>query len=446
MEITPDIALEILEKARSRGITEGEILIVEGQSSSVHVRLKSVDTIKDSSSRKLGLRFFYGKRCAITSTTDLSPSSIENLIDETCTLAKLTATDEYSGLAMPAGERISPMELYDNKFHDISLEEMTKMAQIAEESALNYDRRITNSDGSSFTKRMSSITYANSRGFASAYRVSLFSITTIPVASMDGTMQRDYWYSTRRQFDKLEDPESIGKEAARRTIRRLGARKISTTQGPVIFDPETASTLLNHLATVLSGYSVYKGASFLAGFLGKEIASPHITIWDDGTIPWGLGSRPFDTDGIPSRKNIIVENGVLQTYLLDTYSARKLGLTTTGNAYRSPDGPPSVGPTNFYLNPGPYSPDEIIRSVKSGLYVTELIGFGFNPATGDYSRGAVGIWIENGELAYPVEEITIAGNLKDMLMNIEMVGNDLSFRDRISAPTIKIGKMIIAGH
>lgn len=447
MRITPDIALELLRKAREKGATGGDILIVEGKSSSVHVRLGSIDRIKDSSYKILGLRLFSGKRCAITSTTDLSLQSIEKLIDDTCSLSRLTAFDEHAGLPCPLPDlQTKDVTLYDEAVLNISHKEMVKIAREAEESAFNYDSRITNSEGSSFLKKSIAITYANTNNFAGTYRTSLFHISVMPIAVMNGLMQRDHWYSTKRRFDRLEDPGHIGEEAARRTIRRLGARKIQTSQKPVVFDPETASTLLSHLSIALSGYSIYKKSSFLTDMLDRQIAPHWVTIYDDGTIPWGLGTRPFDSEGIPSRKTTLVDKGVLASYLLDTYSARKLNLKTTGNSLRNPGEPSIAGPTNLYLSPGPYTPEEIISSVESGLYVTELIGFGFNPVTGDYSRGAVGIWIENGELTYPVEEITIAGNMKDMLMQIEMVGNDLELRDKISSPTIKIGKLTIAGH
>jgi PmbA protein len=258
-------------------------------------------------------------------------------------------------------------------------------------------------------------------------------------------MQRDYWYSSNRKFSRLESPANVGEKAAQRVLRRLGGRKIKTCEAPIVFDPEMAASLLRNLASALSGYSLYKGASFLAGKLGTQIGSDLLTVIDDGTIPGALGSRPFDGEGLAVRKKSVVEKGLLQSYLLDTYSGKKLGMASTGNASRSVGEPPAVSPANFYLVPGKYSPEQIIATVKAGLYVTEMIGFGVNMVTGDYSRGAAGLWIENGELAYPVEEITIAGNLKEMFQNIEMAGSDLELRGRIASPTIKISQMTIAG-
>jgi PmbA protein len=258
-------------------------------------------------------------------------------------------------------------------------------------------------------------------------------------------MQRDYWYSSNRKFSKLETSKSVGERAAQRVLRRLGGRKIKTCEVPVVFDAEMAASLLRNLASGLSGYSLYKGASFLMGKLETKIGSDLLTVIDDGTIPGALGSRPFDGEGLPTRKKTVVENGELKSYLLDTYSGKKLAMASTGNASRSVGEPPGVAPANFYLVPGKDSPESIIRSVKSGLYVTEMIGFGVNMVTGDYSRGAAGLWIEDGELAYPVEEITIAGNLKEMFQNIDSVGSDLEMRGRISSPTIKISRMTVAG-
>ncbi len=447
MDITIETAQDILEKARKMGATDGDIIVVDGRSSDVQVRLSSVDKITDSQYKALGLRLFIGRKSAVSSTSDFTPASLEDLIENTCAMAKVTAHDEFAGLPLPPYRmKVKEIDIYDESVHHVTGEEMIEMAKAAESSSLKYDDRITNSDGGSFTKRFNHIIYAGTNNMAGEYRSSLFSLSVTPIASVDGLMQRDYWYSSARRFSNLEKPESIGETAARRTVRRLGARKIQTQQAPVVFDPETASTLLSNLCSAISGYAVYKGASFLVNMLNKQIAAPDVAIYDDGTIPWGIGSKPFDGEGTPARKTTVVDKGMLTNYLLDSYSARKLGLSTTGNASRGAGDTPVAAPTNLYLAAGRYSADEIIESVDSGLYVTDLIGFGFNPVTGDYSRGASGIWIEKGALAYPVEEITIAGNLKDMLMQIEMIGSDLEFRQKVCSPTIRIGRLTIAGH
>ncbi|MGE0684746.1 MAG: TldD/PmbA family protein, partial [Candidatus Binatia bacterium] len=288
--------------------------------------------------------------------------------------------------------------------------------------------------------------YANTLGFLGQYNTTSYSLSAIPVASQNGAMQRDYWHSSHRKFHCLESAAAIGKKAAERTLRRLGARQVKTQTAPVVFDPDMAASLLRHLAAAVTGSSLYRKTSFLLDKVGEKIAAPGVWIDDDARIPSALGSKPFDGEGLPTRRTPVVEDGVLTNYLLDTYSARKLGLRSTGSAARSFADAPAASPTNLFLKAGSTPPEEIIRSVRSGLYVTELSGFGVNPVTGDYSRGAVGLWIENGELAYPVEEITIAGNLLEMLKNIEAIGNDLELRGTIAAPTVKIARMTIAGE
>jgi len=307
------------------------------------------------------------------------------------------------------------------------------------------DRRMKNTEGADFGVLAGRIVFANSHRFYREFQSSNFSCSVSPIAIENGLMQRDYWYSVGRKVSQLDAPEAIGREAGHRTVRRLGARKVATCRVPIVFDPEMAGSFLGNLCSAVNGYAIYKGASYLIGRLGEKIAADNITIVDDGRISGGLGSKPFDGEGLPTRKTVVVERGVLQSYLLDTYAARKLKLSSTGNASRSVGEASSAGATNFYLAPGSATSDQIIGSVKRGLYVTELIGFGINLVTGDYSRGAVGFWIENGELAYPVEEITIAGNLREMWMGVETVGNDLVFRGRVASPTVKLAEMTVGG-
>ncbi len=445
-----ELATGLLEKAKKKGATAADLIMAESEAFSVQVRLGEVEKVTHAQEKRLGLRVFFGKRSAITSTSDLSPDSLDKLLDETCALSQATAVDEYAGLPPleDCVKKIPDMDLWDPSVRSLSIEEKIKLAKETERAALAYDSRMINSEGADFSHDEGRILYANSYGFVGEYAVSSHSLSVSPVAAEPGTgnMQRDYWYSVQRKLARLEPAGLIGQKAAQRTLRRLGAKKIQTQQVPVIFDPEMSASLLSSLFAAVSGSAIYKGASFLIGKLGQRIASPHVTVYDDGTIQRALGSKPFDAEGLPTRKTTVVEKGVLKSYLLDNYSARKLGLASTGNATRGVGDVPSVGPTNFYLAAGTSSPEEMIRSVSRGLYVIELLGFGVNPVTGDYSRGAVGIWIENGELTYPVEEITIAGNLKEMLMNIQMVGNDLEFRGRIAAPTVKISKMTVAGN
>jgi PmbA protein len=448
VELSQDLARDILAMAGAKGASQGDVVMVESDSFFVTVRLAEVEKISQAQQKRLGLRLFFGSRSASASTSDISTKSIERLVEDTTRMAQATAQDPHSGL--PAAEDLArefpELDLSDEQGRSISVDEKIQIALAVEKSALGYDSRITNSEGAEFSNQFGRVIYASSHGFSGEYSGSTFGHSVAPVASENGTMQRDYWYSSNRKFSRLESAESVGEKAAQRTLRRLGAKKVKTSEVPVVFEPEIAGSLLRNLSSAISGYSLYKGASFLVGKLGTQIASELVTVIDDGTIRGALGSRPFDAEGLPIKRKAVVEKGRLQSYLLDTYSGKKLGMASTGNASRSVGEPPGVAPSNFYLAAGAHSPDDIIASVKSGFYVTELIGFGVNLVTGDYSRGAAGIWIENGKLTYPVEEVTIAGNLKEMFQNIEMLGNDLEMRGRVAAPTVKISKMTVAGN
>ncbi len=442
------LALSLLERAKRQGATDAEVIVADGETLSVQVRLSAVERLTKAREKRLGLRVFMGKRSAVSSTSDFTPASLTQLASDTCALAQAVVEDEISGLpeAQQLATAVPDLDLYDET--RLTTEQQIEVARRCEQAALSADPRITNSEGAEFDWSTGRIFLANSRGFAGEYQASSYSLSVSPVARDErgGGMQRDSWYAVQRTYAKLDSPESVGLEAARRTVRRLGACKGPTKRVPIVFDQECAGSLLSNLCSAASGYALYKGASFLAGRLGSRLAPEFVTIYDDGRMVGGLGSKPFDGDGLPTRKNTILDRGMLNSYLLDTYSGRKLGLPSTGNAARSVGDSPGVGPTNFYMVPGSKTPEQIVASVKDGLYVTELIGFGINMVTGDYSRGAAGFWIENGELAYPVEEITIAGNLKEMYANIELVGNDLRFRGRIASPTLKIAEMTVAGN
>ncbi len=444
----PELAATVLKRAKALGATEADLLVAEGDSVSVQVRMSEVERLSKAREKVLGIRIFIGKRSASSSTSDFSAASLDRLVRDTCSLAKAVVEDDTSGLPLPdqMAVDIPDMDMRDDR--QLTVDEEIDLAKRTEKSAFSADSRITNSEGAECSAGYGSILLANSHGFVGSYSSSSYSLSVSPIAldTKNGGMQRDYWYSVKRKFHELDSPEQIGQEAARRTVRRLGSRSISTQEVPVIFDPQIAQGLLGHIASAVSGYSLYKGASFLMDQLGKKIAAESVTVVDDGRLPNGMGSRPFDGEGLPTRRNVIADKGVLTSYLLDTYSGRKLGMASTGNASRSVGENPSVGTTNLFLSPGTASPEEILKSTKRGLLVTELIGFGVNMVTGDYSRGAVGFWIENGEIVHPVEEVTIAGNLKNMFNDIEMIGNDLEFRGRTASPTVKIRKMIVAGH
>ena len=445
MRIDQNLTAELLAKVKGKGASASDVIAVEGDSASVQVRLSAVDKLSKAKEKRLGLRVYFGHRSAGMSTSDFSSAALDDLVETTCALAQAVVEDPHAGLPEPAALASDQpdLDLYDGQA--IPMDRLIDLAIRTEQAALAVDPRLTNSEGADFGTFAGRTLFANSHGFYGEYQSSSFSSSVSPIAVEGGLMQRDYWYSVGRKFAALDSPEAVGREAGRRTVRRLGARKIPTCRVPVVFDPEMAGSFLGNLCGAVNGYAIYKGASYLIGRLGERIAPETVTVYDDGRMPEGLGSKPFDGEGLATRKTVIVERGVLTSYLLDTYAARKLGLASTGNASRSVGEAPSAGATNFYLAPGPVSPDEIVRSVKRGLYVTELIGFGINMVTGDYSRGAVGYWIENGELVYPVEEITIAGNLKEMWISVEAIGNDLVFRGRIASPTVKIAQMTVAG-
>lgn len=447
LELSQDLGRDVLAMAKQKGASDGDVMMAESESFFVTVRMGEVEKISQAGEKRLGLRLFFGQSAATASTSDISRKSIEKLVDDTARMARVTAQDPQNGL--PEESELTretvPLDLLDDMARSVSVDEKIQIALDTEKSALAYDPRITNSEGAEFSNQFGRVVYASSRGFAGEYTGSIFGHSVSPIAGQNGSMQRDYWYSSNRKFAKLESSQKVGARAAERVLRRLGGRKVKTCEVPVVFDPEMAASLMGNLSSALSGYALYKGASFLMGKLGTKIGSALLTVVDDATIAGALGSRPFDGEGLPTRKKTVVERGELKSYLLDTYSGKKLGMKSTGNASRSVGSPPGVSAGNFYLAGGRHSPEQIIGSVKAGLYVTEMIGFGVNMVTGDYSRGAAGLWIENGEFTYPVEEVTIAGNLKEMFENIEMVGSDLELRGRIAAPTIKISSMTVAG-
>jgi PmbA protein len=444
--IPPELLTDVLRRARARGATEADGFLIEEQHFSASVRLGQVDTVKHSREQRLSLRVFAGKASAAASTSDLSRASLERVVDEATTLARVTAEDPHAGLPDPADlvTAVPDLELEERGGDDLTAEAKIERARRAEAAALESDPRITNSEGAEYWDRRARYVYATSHGFAQGYATTAFGLSVSPVASANGEMQRDYWYSAARHREALEDPVAIGRTAARRALRRLGGRKVRSVEVPVVFDPDTAASLVRSMAGAASGPALYRRASFLLDRLGKRIAAPAVTIVDDGLIPRALGSRPFDGEGLGTRSTVVVDEGVLESYLLDSYSARKLGLRSTHHASRDGAGV-GVATTNLILKPGPTRPEDLIQSVKDGLYVTELIGFGVNGVTGDYSRGAVGLWIENGELTYPVEEVTVAGNLLEMFGAIEGIGNDLRLRDRTVSPTLLIGRMVVAG-
>jgi PmbA protein len=442
------LAADAVDAARKLGATDAECTISEGEEFSVSVRMREVESVKEAGSRGAGLRVLVGQRTGSSYTSDLSPAGIATMVDAALALAKITSEDPQAGLPERdmLGKLSGDLRLFDPVIEQLDTPLKIELAKRAEIAALDHDPRIQNSEGAGFSSSHSRRVFANSRGFIGSYRTTSCGLSVSPIAKQGDSMERDYWYTANRFFGALEKPEEVGRIAAERSLRRLNPRKVATQKAPVIFEPRTARALLGDIFDAVNGSSIYRHASFLAGKLGEKVAADGVTIIDDATIPALFGTCPFDDEGVASRRTVVVDKGVLANYLLNTYTARKLGLKSTGNASRGITGNAGVGPGNFFLEAGQPTSEEIIASLPTGLYVTELIGGGGNTVTGDYSSGAAGLWIENGKCAYPVSEITIAGNMRQMLFDVAQIGSDLEFRGSVASPTLLIREMTISGQ
>jgi PmbA protein len=445
------LAADAVKRALAGGATDAECTISEGEEFEASIRMREVENLKEAGSRGAGIRVLVaqgdGQRTGSSYTSDLSREGMETMVAKALELAAITTEDPHAGLPEDAelGSLKRELDLYDDAIAGMSTEWKIDQARAAEAAALAFDPRIENSKGASFESYLGTRVFANSRGFLGSYRTSSCGLAVQPVAKQNGSTERDYWYTSSRSASRMERAEDVGCRAAERALRRLNPRKVATQKAPIVFEPRTARSVLGDLFDAVCGSAIYRQASFLAGKLGEKIASENLTVIDDATMPGLFGTSPFDDEGVRTRRTVVVERGVLRSYLLNTYTARKLGLATTGNASRGLTGNAGVGPGNFFIEAGTRAPGEIIAGVRSGLYVTELIGANTNPVTGDYSAGAAGMWIENGELAYPVSEITIAGNMKQMLMEIAEIGSDLEFRGSVAAPTLLVAEMTISG-
>lgn len=444
------IALQALEAARKAGATQADVLLVEGDDREVRVRGHEIEFVKQAQGRGLGIRALVagagGMKTAIVSTSDLAPQTVERMAHEAVALARETAADPHAGLPDAGFASDAPeLGLFDPADHDVPIAARIEEARRAEAAARASDPRIVNSEGSQASSGFARVVYANSQGFVGDYASASHGLFCEPIAQGEGGMQRDHWSTSARRLAELEDSAALGRHAAKRALRRLGAKRITTSEVPVLFDSRTAPSLIGQLASCASGYSIYRQSSFLEGQMGERIASELVTILDDGRLPGRLGSKPFDGEGLATRRNVLVRSGRLESWLLDHYSARKLGLASTGSAARGTGSAPRVGTTNLWLDPGRKTLEELIAEIDRGLLVTELIGMGFNPTTGDYSRGAAGLWIEKGEIVHPVEEITIASRMQDMLLGIDRVGSELEWHGRTASPPIRIGAMMVAG-
>ena len=437
-EAMGSIALAALQSARRNGASDAEVEVSAAVGQSVTVRRGEVETVEYNRDKGLGITVYFGARRGNASTSDVSTEAIERTVEAACAIARHTAEDRAAGL--PDRERLHRGEAPDlDLYHPwaLSVEEAIELARRTEAAALSVDRRITNSEGATVSSYDTDFVLANTRDFLDGFPSSKASISCGVVAEDAGGMQRDYWYTTHRNPRYLEQAEAVGRIAGRRSVRRLGSRRVPTGESPVIFDANIAGSLLGHFVNAASGSSLYRNSSFLLGRLDTAVFAPHVEILEDPHLPAEMASSYYDAEGVATSRRPVVEGGVLKGWFLSSYSARKLGLETTGNA---------GGNHNLIVRPGALDFDGLLRRMDRGFFVTELMGQGVNAVTGDYSRGAAGFWIEGGAIQFPVEEVTIAGNLLDMYRGIVAVGNDVLVRGSKSTGSILVDRMTIAGE
>lgn len=436
-DVLRNIAQEMLDYARQRGASAASVEVSEGFGQGVTVRQGAVETIEYNRDKSLGITAYIGRQRGNASTSDFTPKAMRDTVDAALSIARYTAKDDCSGL--PDADMLAHNSPDLDLYHpwDLSVDAAIELAQQCEQAALDTDARISNSEGATVNLHEAQFVLANSLGFIGGFPSSRHSLSCAVIAGQDDAMERDYWYAVARDAKDLPDVQQIGRIAAERTVRRLNARQIKTMQVPVLFEAPIASGLLGSFVNAVSGGSLYRKSSFLLDQLDQQVFAAHINITDVPDIPKGLASGPFDNEGVQTQRRVIVENGVLRGYFLGSYSARKLGLRSTGNA---------GGNHNLILQSGALDFSGLLNTMSRGLLVTELLGQGINQVTGDYSRGAAGFWVENGKIQYPVQEITIAGNLKDMFRNIVAVGNDVLVQGSRQCGSILVEGMTIAGR
>ena len=449
-EATPlELAGRAVELAAARGAEQCDAIAFSHTESTVSIRLGEIEKLIEATSHSLGLRVISGGCTAVCSTSDFTPAAFEQFVAETVELARISAPDEYAGLPDPeqlASGAGDSLQLYDERIESLPLDDRIDMARSCEAAALGFDSRITNSEGASLTTRVGEVALANSRGFAAGYPATSISLSTEALADdEDGKKRNAWWFSAERSLRSLMDPETLGRIAAQRAVDQLGARKTDTKRVPVIFEPMMAARLAGDVAGCATGGALYRGATFLAGRTGEAIGSPLVTIVDDPTRPARAGSRPFDGEGVAARRNVLFQEGRFKGFLFDCYTARRMDARTTGSAQRGVSSLPEPGPANLIFEPGDTPAEEIVADTQEGLLVTALMGFGFNPTTGDYSRGVGGFWIENGAIAYPVAEANISGDVGSMLGKVDAVGSDLTWFGSSAAPTVRIAEMTVSG-
>lgn len=438
-----DLLQDLIARARRAGADAADAVLFEGASLSHARRLGKTEKLERSEGRDLGLRVFIGRQQAVVSSTDISPKALDELVERAIAMARTVPEDPYCGIAdaVEIAREWPQLDMLDPE--EPSAELLIERARAAEEAALAVEG-VTNSEGAEAGWGHSSIALVASNGFAGTYTGSSHGVSASVIAGSGGGMERDYDYASAIYAADLRDPADVGKSAGERAVKRLGAKKMPTCRCPVVFDPRVARSFISHLLGAISGPSIARGTSFLKDRLGERIFPEAITIVDDPHRQRGLRSKPFDGEGIANRRRAIIDQGVLTTWLLDLRSARQLGLKTTGHAARGTASPPSPSATNVWIEPGAVSPEELVADIDSGFYVTEMMGMGVNGITGDYSRGAAGFWIDKGEIAFGVSEMTVAGNLKDMFARL-ITANDLEFKTGVDCPTLRIDDLTVAG-
>ena len=448
-----DVAQLAVEIAKKAGADHAEVLVRDGSELTAKVRLGEPELVQEAGSRALGLRVLVGAKRAVTYTSDLRREALEALCAESVALAQLAEADEYALPPDPAllAKQLPELDLYDPAVAEVEASWALREAKTGEAAAMRQDKRITNSEGATWSRVLGATAFATSGGFVGGYRGSYASLVVEPLCD-DTTdpenpkKRNGYWWTASRFLNQLDVAEAVGIEAARRTTATIGSKKVETQECPIVFDPEVARSIVGTIFSVANGSAFWRKSSYLVGKEGQEVASKLVTIIDDPLIPRAPGSRPFDGDGLAVRKNPVIDRGVLAPVLCDVYSARKLGRQhSTASAGRGIGGNPGPTTSNLIMQPGEVSREELLRQTGRGLYVTALMGFGFNPVTGDFSRGAQGFWIEGGELTYPVSEVTIAANFDQILKRIDLVANDLVLRSSTAAPTFRVSHMTLAG-
>jgi PmbA protein len=442
------LAKKVVQRATKKGARQAEAFLEVGRQSSCRVRDGEIEDLTQATSKGVGLRVITkDHRLGFAYTSDFDPASLDSFVERALRLAQTAAPDKLNGL--PTEKELGrPGEtgaLYDPAVAELAGDWKIKVALEMEKVGKSVDPRITTFNSVGAGDYVAEAYVASSEGLSAGFAGTYVYLYASPVASERGQLQTSYWMDYKRFLEDLDSPEQVGQEAARRAVRMLGARRVKTQQVPVIFDPMMAASFVGNVAAAADGNAIYKKSSIFVSKLGKRLAPVHVTVVDDGLLKRGLGTSPFDGEGVATRRTPILEKGVLRSYLYDSFTARKAKAKTTGNAARGYNSLPHIGTNNLYLEPGTRAPEELIREVKSGFYVTAMLGSGANPVTGEYSRGANGLWIEDGELAYPVQEVTVAGNLLQMLQDLDGIGSDLQFRGSAGAPTLRFKQLTISG-